>query len=62
MERNGTSKELIVLISSLSFILLFIHEFDAFKTREWRMFKFVRELNEKLIIWFPNAIRDFTVD
>jgi hypothetical protein len=40
-------KQLIVLTSALSVILLFMHELDACHKGEWRMFKFMRNLNEK---------------
>jgi hypothetical protein len=40
-------KELILLTSALSVMLLFMHEFDAFYKGEWRMFKFLRKLREK---------------
>jgi hypothetical protein len=40
-------KQFILLASASSVILLFIHELDACHKGEWRMFKFMRKLNEK---------------
>jgi hypothetical protein len=40
-------EHLIFLTSALSVILLFMHELDACHKGEWRMFKFLRKLNEK---------------
>ena len=40
-------KQLILLTSALSVILLLIHELDACHKGEWKMFKFLRKLNEK---------------
>jgi hypothetical protein len=40
-------KRLILLMSALSVMLLFMHELDACHKGEWRMFRFLRKLNEK---------------
>ena len=40
-------KELIRYLSVFSVMLLFLHEFDAFYHREWKMFAFLKKLSEK---------------
>ena len=40
-------KNLILLITVLNVSFLFMHEFDACFRGEWKMFKFLRKLNEK---------------
>ena len=39
-------KELIIIMSALSVMFLFMHEFDACHKGEWRMFRFLRKLKE----------------
>ncbi len=40
-------KELIVIMSALSVMFLFMHEFDACHKGEWRMLNFLRNLRQE---------------
>jgi hypothetical protein len=40
-------QELIIVLSSLSVMFIFMHEFDAFHRGEWKMFGFLQTLDER---------------
>jgi hypothetical protein len=41
-------KTLFIFTSILNVICFFMHEFDAFYEREWKMFSFLKPLNDKI--------------
>ena len=45
--RKVFMKNIIVILSALNVMFIFMHEFDAFFQKEWKMFKFIRKLKEK---------------
>jgi len=40
-------REMILLLSTLSVLLIFTHEYDAFHHREWKMFRFLRRFSNQ---------------
>lgn len=40
----------------LGLTLLFVHEMDAIRRKEWKMFIFLKDLNEDLEYWIQLAL------